>query len=42
MVPKAYTGMSGTSAGWVAANDGMFDGLRQMARGVPDLNLLDR
>ena len=42
MRPKAYAGIAGGLNPYSAADDAMFDGLRQMARSVPNLSLLDR
>lgn len=46
--PEAWANQSSKATGiqpgqvYVAANDAMFDGLREMARGVKDLSLLDQ
>ena len=40
-VPHAFAGMSSLRAPYVRADDSMFDGLREMARHVPNLSLLE-
>jgi phosphonate transport system substrate-binding protein len=41
MTPPAYAAIIGTRTPYVRADDSMFEGLRQMARDVPNLSLLE-
>lgn len=41
-VPKIYAGLGSLRQPYVRADDSMFDGLRQMARNVPNLSLLEQ
>jgi phosphonate transport system substrate-binding protein len=40
-VPKSFAMLVGPRSDYVLANDAMFDGLREMARSVPNLSLLE-